>query len=240
MTTIPKWKPLRRAGTKPASAALIGETMRIYKINAEEAKRMLDEYESGSEYWLNDLYQVQVRRFDVAGVHINIRRRDGGPILRDWRHFQQIKNELLGPECEAIELYPAESRKVDESNKYHLFGYSDGRRIPIGFETRNVNLDTQGDRKTDRGMRQRGKTMEFPEGVPTRRCQMCGAIEDEMHHDRSARDRVTTLSQITHEDKPMLVCMLCEEGHSEWKAAQCCSYHANGGDLSLSCGGDTP
>lgn len=163
MSKLPKWQPLRRAGTKPASAALIAETMRIYKIDAEAALAKLEAYERGSEYWLNDLYQVQVRRFESRAVHINIRRRDGGPILRDWRHFQQIKNELLGPECEAVELYPAESRKVDESNKYHLWGYDDGTRFPIGFENRNVDLDTAGDRSTDRGMRQRGKTMEFPE-----------------------------------------------------------------------------
>lgn len=182
---IPKWRPMQRAAVRPASAALIGETMRIYKVDAQEATRMLDEYEAGSEYWLNDIYQVQVRRFDGAGVHINIRRRDGGPILRDWRHFQQIKNELLGPECEAIELYPAESRKVDESNKYHLFGYSDGRRIPIGFKTRNVDLEQKGDNTPgSRGMRQRGKTMEFPEYVTEDEPSDPAYHEDGPQHDK--------------------------------------------------------
>lgn len=38
----------------------------------------------------------------------------------DWRDFQQIKNELCGPESEAVEIYPAESRLVDTSNEYHL------------------------------------------------------------------------------------------------------------------------
>lgn len=163
MSKLPKWQPLRRAGIKPASAALINETMRIYGLDTESALAKLAAYEANSEYWLNDLYQVQVRRFENGGVHINIRRRDGGPILRDWRHFQQIKNEVLGRECEAVELYPAESRKVDESNKYHLWGFDDGRRIEVGFENRNVNYDTVGDRTTDRGMRQRGKTMEYPD-----------------------------------------------------------------------------
>jgi len=157
-----KWQPLRQAVVKPASDELIAETMRIYDLSEKAARQMIDDYQAECEMWLNDLYQVQVRRIgNESGVHINIRRRDGGPILRDWRHFQQIKNELIGPECEAVELYPAESRKWDESNKYHLFGYSDGTRFPIGFEMRNVDY-------TDRshgnaGMRQRGKTMEFPE-----------------------------------------------------------------------------
>ena len=158
-----KWQPLRRAGfIKPASPELIAETMRVYDIDADAAKAKLDAYERDSEYWLNDLYQVQVRPVGDGGVHINIRRRDGGPILRDWRHFQQIKNEILGPECEAVELYPAESRKWDESNKYHLWGYRDGARFPIGFEGRNVDeTERRAEGKGNSGMRQRGRTMEF-------------------------------------------------------------------------------
>lgn len=48
----------------------------------------------------------------------------------DWRDFQRIKNDLFGPEYEAIELYPAESRKVDPSNAYILFVFRGD--VPIG------------------------------------------------------------------------------------------------------------
>ena len=41
--------------------------------------------------------------------------------IHDWRHFQQIKNELVGSEVEALEIYPAESRLHDAVNQYHLF-----------------------------------------------------------------------------------------------------------------------
>jgi hypothetical protein len=37
--------------------------------------------------------------------------------VHDWRDLQRIKNQLVGPECEAVELYPAESRKVDTANQ---------------------------------------------------------------------------------------------------------------------------
>ena len=57
----------------------------------------------------------------------------------DWRHFQRIKNELVGPECEGVELYPAESRCVDASNQYHLFVIKDSKfRFPWGFNERYV------------------------------------------------------------------------------------------------------
>lgn len=156
--TTPKWQPLRRAFPKPASEELIATMMREYDVDAQKAREMMDQYEKDCTVWINDIYQVQVRRVGEHGVHLNIRRRDGGPILRDWRHFQQIKNELIGRECEAVELYPAESRKWDEGNKYHLFGYLDGSRFPVGFEGRSVHY---GDGKAP-GLRQRGQTMLFP------------------------------------------------------------------------------
>jgi hypothetical protein len=37
----------------------------------------------------------QWNRTEHEMVHLNIRRRDGGPIFRDWRHFQRIKNQLV-------------------------------------------------------------------------------------------------------------------------------------------------
>jgi len=76
------------------------------------------------EIWLNSHYQVNVRRISKpAGwpcdmVHLSIKRIDKHPV-HDWRHFQWIKNELVGEENEAIEIFPAESRMVDTSNQYH-------------------------------------------------------------------------------------------------------------------------
>jgi len=98
------------------------------------------------EVFLNDTYQVNVRRDAKNGftdgkmlmVHLSIKRRDKRAI-RDWRHFQQIKNELVGPECEAIELFPAESRLVDGANQYHLWCLAEaGMMFPVGFMERGV------------------------------------------------------------------------------------------------------
>jgi hypothetical protein len=46
--------------------------------------------------------------------------------LHDWREFQQLKNHLCGPEWEAIELYPAESRLKDPSNRFYLWAVPRG------------------------------------------------------------------------------------------------------------------
>lgn len=65
-------------------------------------------------------------------VHLSIKRRDKQP-CRDWRDFQRIKNELVGPEAEGVEIYPAESRLVDLAAQFHLWVFTTGK-LPFGFD----------------------------------------------------------------------------------------------------------
>ena len=91
--------------------------------------------EHGGAHYVNDLYRVQVVTCDPNHLWLRIRSRDGGRLLRDWRHFQEIKNQLVGEECEGVELYPAESRKVDVGNEYHIFCVRrSGWRFPFGWQ----------------------------------------------------------------------------------------------------------
>lgn len=97
------------------------------------------------EVWSNGRYQVYVRQIGTPFgptlgpmVHLSIKRNDRNTI-RDWRHLQRIKNELVGPECEGVELYPAESRLVDAANQYHLWVFTDPEnRYPFGATEREV------------------------------------------------------------------------------------------------------
>ena len=102
------------------------------------------------ECWLNEVYQVLINWFDAPGPRggrgmrwLCIKRRDRKPI-HDWRELQAIKTELCGPEAEAVELYPAESRVVDAANQYHLFVLPEGERMPFGFTKRHVSDRTGG------------------------------------------------------------------------------------------------
>lgn len=89
------------------------------------------------QVFINNIYRVQVRR-DGPLVQLTITRLDGKP-CKDWRHFQEIKNELVGPEFEAVELYPAESRLVDMDNEYHLWVNADPLfRFQFGYHRRHV------------------------------------------------------------------------------------------------------
>jgi hypothetical protein len=87
--------------------------------------------------YANDIYRVQIRNVPPL-VQLDICRHDGEPCTT-WRHFQQIKNELIGPECEGVELFPAESRLVDTSNQYHLWVCPNANyRFPFGYGNRLV------------------------------------------------------------------------------------------------------
>lgn len=90
------------------------------------------------EVWINDLYDCVVRNLPSGVKHLSMKRHDRAAV-RNWRHFQQIKNEVCGAEREACELFPAESRLVDQANEYHLWVLPEGERFPLGFDDRQVS-----------------------------------------------------------------------------------------------------
>lgn len=149
-----KWKPLAPASWPvDLSEPWVLHWMEAYGCDRDEAIARIRQHHAETKVWKNDLYQVTVHpgAEGESAVHLCIRRLDGFP-GRDWRHFQQIKNELVGAECEAVEIYPAESRLVDTSNKYHLWCCTDPTyRFPFGWEKRDVAF---GDHQ-EGGLRQR-------------------------------------------------------------------------------------
>jgi hypothetical protein len=88
-------------------------------------------------WWVNHLYQVEVSPVGKSGAQMLSIKPQGGAARHDWREFQW--NQLCGPEREAIELYPAESRLVDVSNQFWLLVLPPGKRFPFGFEERQVS-----------------------------------------------------------------------------------------------------
>lgn len=86
-----------------------------------------------AQIYRNNLYIVETA-VDSPFIRLSIRRHDRGPCDR-WDHLQQIKNEVVGPEFEAVELFPSEQRLVDTCNEYHLWVHSSPAfRFPFGFQ----------------------------------------------------------------------------------------------------------
>lgn len=126
--TTPDWQPL----TRTQSITFPDEETLRYAIKHD----LIDD-----EYWENDIYLVSVHYLDDF-AHLSIKRKDRKP-CREWRHFQWIKNQLVGEECEGLELYPAESRLVDNANQYHLWVLRDPeKQLPVGWPNRLVSENT--------------------------------------------------------------------------------------------------
>ena len=121
----------------------------------------------------NDLYHVDVN-YTPPFAHLAIRRHDGLP-CKEWMHFQQIKNEIIGPEHEAMELFPAESRLVNSANEYHLWVHTNSSyRFPVGFCRRFVLSDPAAGR---RAMVRQGVPIQISR-MPRKASQWRPATED--------------------------------------------------------------
>lgn len=139
---IEDWTPLEPASPiprRPEDAAELRAHIKALWPNVSDAQ--ISTIINTGELWRNHKYQVHVipcGALNINGhntpvVQLSIRRLDRQP-TRDWRDFQRIKNQLMGPECEAIELYPAESRVVDTANQFHLWVVADTLfRFPFGW-----------------------------------------------------------------------------------------------------------
>lgn len=89
----------------------------------------------------NNLYRVEIvdtPPITPTFIHLAVSRHDKGT-CNEWADLQRIKNEIVGPEYEAIELFPAESRLVNTGNEYHLWVHSNpSYRFPVGWVRRMV------------------------------------------------------------------------------------------------------
>lgn len=110
--------------------------------------------------FVNSRYQVDLSRLkpnvsDMPDMTVlSIKRRDKD-VIRDWRDLQRIKNEILGPEWEGVELFPAESRLVDTANQFWLWCLPPGYRFPFGMDERSVSEHEIWNKRLGSGSRQR-------------------------------------------------------------------------------------
>jgi hypothetical protein len=140
-TPNPPWTPFEKAVLPPINMDHVRDQARATGKSVEEVLAVYQAIVREEKVFLNSRYQVNIRECSDGRqpmLHLSIKRRDKQPI-HDWRDLQRIKNELVAPGCEAVEIYPAESRLVDTANQYHLFVYTDPTyRIPFGFTERLV------------------------------------------------------------------------------------------------------
>ena len=118
----------------------------------------------------NRLYNGFVLVFEDTSMHLSFKRNDRAAV-RDWRHFQAIKNEVAGPEREAVEIYPPESQLVDAANEYHLWVAPENAWLGMGFEHDKPQVLDASNNHDHAQYRQGGKSgsvqRAWEEGIPT-------------------------------------------------------------------------
>jgi len=74
-------------------------------------------------FYVNSIYSVQVYQRKDGTKLAGIRRHDQKPSC-PWSHKQKIKNFVFGNEENAIEIFPSESKLIDQANMYWIFSGS--------------------------------------------------------------------------------------------------------------------
>jgi hypothetical protein len=122
--SLPRWTPFERTTLTDGPSDFGPHNKKdecVIYVNSRYLVRVHPTSES------RPLIKLSIKHLDLSTRH-------------DWRDFQRIKNELLGEEYEAVELYPAESRLVDMANQYHLWAYpKEGMSFSLGFYERRVS-----------------------------------------------------------------------------------------------------
>lgn len=147
------WTPFERGVLNRMTPVEVAQFALSHNITLESAQAQMDRLHRDT-IWLNNRYQVNVADMEpMEGsnlpkmVHLSIKRLDKGRIGPErYRDFMRIKDELVGPGCEAVELYPARNREVDTANQYHLWCLIDpSLNFPFGFkEGRVIALASSG------------------------------------------------------------------------------------------------
>lgn len=141
--------PFYPAVGKPRSNQSIRELAEHHQVSFAKMKKSLRKQDAEANFYINSTYLVDMRKVDpIPGypevTWLSIKRLDRAPVGEErFRDFQDIKNQLVGKEEEAVELYPAESRLVDTCNQYHLWVVA-GVQFPFGFSTRVVSYVSVG------------------------------------------------------------------------------------------------
>jgi hypothetical protein len=139
------------------------------KLPEEDQERLAEEsyqYQKRSEKWENSKYKVTFdRQCDhvhpnwpegLACWYISFSMKDGGHLI-DWREIQEMKNQVVGEEHEAVMLFPKDSRCMDTANQFHLYIIGDkGQEFPVGWQCQKAVTD-ETDGKADCNQRKLNK-----------------------------------------------------------------------------------
>jgi len=114
---------MSRKQNKPRKTpSLWTEFQEVFPLDSEEDPIELAD---GESWWRNSFYTVFRKELEPevgleGSVRLSIRRNDGRAI-REWKHLYRVKNEVVNPEREAVEIFPPQSMLSSMDHEHHLF-----------------------------------------------------------------------------------------------------------------------
>ncbi len=90
-----------------------------------------DHIRPGSRHWRSKAYGVIVKEVDA---HVKISIHSWAGIRPSWWDVQRIKNEIVGEDATAVEVYPPQSEVVDNEEVFHIWVVP---RLPFSLHHRN-------------------------------------------------------------------------------------------------------
>lgn len=146
------WTPFQRAHYEPLPPdEEIARQAKLADVSFAEMKSVLEDIQLDQVY-RNSRYQVCMRLREWDGFpavwQLSIRRLDRQRVGTErYRDFLRVKNELIGPEFEAFEVYPAMERNVDTANQYYIWCFADPSiRLPVGFQEGSMRATKEGEK----------------------------------------------------------------------------------------------
>ena len=137
---IPKWTPFVEVKELVEQYEKVLDSV-IEKLTEEQVANFRKKIPES--VWSNSRYLVQVYdascQLNVPMKHLSIKNHQNNHFAHDWRDLQRIKNEICGDEKEALEVYPAMSRLVDNSNQFHLWVFMEEAPFKIGWKHGGVS-----------------------------------------------------------------------------------------------------
>lgn len=138
---LPGWTPFHQEGFGPMpSEAEIEVAAKRARVTPAEMRKVYEDIRRHDILFVNSRYQVNVRKFPPREdfpevISLSIKRLDKSRVGPErYRDFLRIKNEIVGPEYEGFELYPAMERNVDTANQYYMWVFTNPTyRVPVGF-----------------------------------------------------------------------------------------------------------
>lgn len=160
-TLTAHWEAMQRRDIEPGF-----EVNPIYKTGKVKAP---------DEIWTNDRYQCivhynEAKESDVVMKHLSIHSFDRGP-MRNWRHLQQIKNEVCGEESTGIEFFPPESQLTDTANEYHLWVFPPSFDMGFGLGHEALVTDDEMAEDFTEDPRHKGRQEPWEPGLTTGRSE---------------------------------------------------------------------